>query len=82
MYVYRCLIINLSSSIKNNCMIHLCEYLSFAMIRCGKGTTFEGGTRVPGLINFPMVLKPGVFNGIFSHMDFMQTGWSNCYQGS
>ena len=42
--------------------------------RCGKGTTFEGGMRVPGLINFNRELKPGVFRGLFSHMDFMPLG--------
>lgn len=39
-----------------------------------KGTTWEGGFRVPCAIRWPGVIKPGsVFNDIFSHEDMMPT---------
>lgn len=39
-----------------------------------KGTTWEGGFRVPCAIRWPGVIKPGsVYNDIFSHEDMMPT---------
>jgi len=39
-----------------------------------KGTTFEGGFRVPQLIRWPGVVEPGTkFNDIISHEDWMPT---------
>lgn len=39
-----------------------------------KGTTWEGGFRVPSIIRWPGVIEPGtVFNDIFSHEDMMPT---------
>ena len=39
-----------------------------------KGTTWEGGFRVPSLIKWPGVIEPGtVHNEIFSHEDMMPT---------
>ncbi|UXP31925.1 arylsulfatase [Reichenbachiella agarivorans] len=39
-----------------------------------KGTTWEGGFRVPTAIRWPGVIKPGtVYNDIFSHEDMMPT---------
>lgn len=39
-----------------------------------KGTTWEGGFRVPSLIRWPGVIKPGtVDNNIYSHEDMMPT---------
>ncbi len=39
-----------------------------------KGTTWEGGFRVPQLIRWPGVVKPGTkFNDIISHEDWMPT---------
>jgi arylsulfatase A-like enzyme len=39
-----------------------------------KGTTWEGGFRVPSLIRWPGVIKPGtIYNDIFSHEDMMPT---------
>ncbi|MBO3117456.1 arylsulfatase [Winogradskyella sp. DF17] len=39
-----------------------------------KGTTWEGGFRVPSVIRWPGVIKPGtVYNDIFSHEDMMPT---------
>jgi len=39
-----------------------------------KATTWEGGFRVPAIVRWPGVVKPGsVFNGIFSGMDWMPT---------
>jgi len=39
-----------------------------------KGTTWEGGFRVPQLVRWPGKIEPGtVINGIFSHEDWMPT---------
>jgi len=39
-----------------------------------KGSTWEGGFRVPSFIRWPGVIKPGTkHNGIFSHEDMMPT---------
>lgn len=39
-----------------------------------KGTTWEGGFRVPTAIRWPGVIKPGtIYNDIFSHEDMMPT---------
>ncbi|TXS95120.1 arylsulfatase [Parahaliea aestuarii] len=39
-----------------------------------KGSTWEGGFRVPALIRWPGVVEPGrVINDIFSHLDWMPT---------
>ena len=39
----------------------------------GKGTTFEGGMRVPGIFWWPGTIKPGVVSGIGSAMDLYNT---------
>jgi arylsulfatase A-like enzyme len=42
--------------------------------RATKGTVFEGGFRVPAIIRWPGVVKPGtVENGIFSGLDWFPT---------
>ncbi|MBN7796977.1 arylsulfatase [Parahaliea mediterranea] len=39
-----------------------------------KGSTWEGGFRVPAMIRWPGVVEPGtVINDIFSHLDWMPT---------
>jgi arylsulfatase len=39
-----------------------------------KGTTWEGGFRVPSVIKWPGVIKPGtIYNDIFSHEDMLPT---------
>ena len=39
-----------------------------------KATTWEGGFRVPAVVRWPGVVKPGtVINGIFSHQDWLPT---------
>ena len=39
-----------------------------------KGTTWEGGFRVPSIIRWPGVIEPGtIFNDIISHEDMMPT---------
>ncbi|BDD12775.1 arylsulfatase (plasmid) [Fulvitalea axinellae] len=42
-------------------------------LRNGKGTTWEGGMRVPGIAWMPGTVKPGVFRGIASQMDLIAT---------
>jgi uncharacterized sulfatase len=39
----------------------------------GKGTTFEGGMRVPAIFWWPGTIKPGVVSGIGSAMDLYNT---------
>jgi arylsulfatase len=39
-----------------------------------KGTTWEGGFRVPALVRWPGLVKPGtVINGVMSHQDWVPT---------
>ena len=46
----------------------------YAPFRGEKGTTWEGGVRVPCLIKYPGVIKPGSeFNGLQSHEDLFVT---------
>ena len=46
----------------------------YAPFRGEKGTTWEGGVRVPCLIKYPGVIKPGSeFNGVQSHEDLFVT---------
>ncbi len=43
-------------------------------LRGGKGTIYEGGTRVPGIVVWPGVIKPGTTSGaMFQSMDFYPT---------
>jgi len=45
-----------------------------APFRSEKGTNWEGGFRVPCLIRWPKVIKPGtIFNDIFAHEDILPT---------
>jgi arylsulfatase len=40
----------------------------------GKGTTWEGGMRVPAVVRWPGVIEPGtIYNDIMSHEDWMPT---------
>ena len=41
------------------------------LLRCGKGTTYEGGVRVPGLISYPSIISPGVRRDVFSMLDIL-----------
>ena len=46
----------------------------FTPFRSGKGTTWEGGVRVPGIAYWPGVIKPGrVSDGLFDLMDLFNT---------
>ena len=45
----------------------------FTPFRSGKGTTWEGGVRVPGIAYWPGMIKPGrVSDGLFDHHGFVQ----------
>lgn len=46
---------------------------SAGLLREGKGTTFEGGMRVPGLFWWPGVVEPGVVMDPGSQMDLLPT---------
>lgn len=42
--------------------------------RCGKETTYEGGHRVPTIIRWPGVVKPGTVNTkLLSSLDWFPT---------
>ena len=42
-------------------------------LRCGKGTTWEGGQRVPGIIGHPGKIEPGTSHALASTLDIMPT---------
>ena len=47
---------------------------SAGMLREGKGSTWEGGMRVPGMVRWPGVIKPGtIYNNIISQEDWAPT---------
>lgn len=46
------------------------------LLKQGKGTTFEGGMRVPGIFYWPGTIEPGVVSGIGSVMDLYATALS------
>ena len=46
---------------------------SAGLLRAGKGTTYEGGMRVPGLFWAPGLVKPGVVYDIGTTMDLFTT---------
>ncbi|XP_050692184.1 arylsulfatase A-like [Eriocheir sinensis] len=44
------------------------------MLRCGKGTTWEGGVRVPMFVHWPHpLIAPGRSNGLVSALDLLPT---------
>jgi arylsulfatase A len=43
------------------------------MLHDGKGTTWEGGMRVPGIFYWPGVIKPEVVHSVGSALDFLPT---------
>jgi arylsulfatase A-like enzyme len=42
-------------------------------LRGGKGTLWEGGTRVPFLVRWPQRVRPGVSDAVVSQVDFCAT---------
>ena len=42
-------------------------------LRCGKGTTWEGGQRVPGMISQANKIEPGVSHALASSLDILPT---------
>lgn len=43
------------------------------LLRCGKGTTWEGGVRVPMFVYWPPRISPGRSNGLVSALDLLPT---------
>ena len=43
------------------------------LLKDGKGTTYEGGMRVPGIFHWPGKIKPGVIHDIGSALDILPT---------
>lgn len=46
---------------------------SAGLLRCGKGTTWEGGMRVPALVKWDGYIKPGRSNKLMASMDIVPT---------
>jgi arylsulfatase A-like enzyme len=47
---------------------------AYTPFRCAKGSTWEGGVRVPGVVSWPGTIEPGrVSDGLFSLMDLFAT---------
>jgi arylsulfatase len=47
---------------------------AYSPFRCAKGSTWEGGQRVPGILAWPSMIEPGrASDGIFSQMDLFPT---------
>ncbi|KAL6478868.1 hypothetical protein MHYP_G00123010 [Metynnis hypsauchen] len=43
------------------------------LLKCGKGTTYEGGMREPAVAYWPGVIKPGVTHSLSSTLDILPT---------
>ena len=41
--------------------------------KCGKGSTYEGGFRVPGIISYPAAIQPGKTPALMSNLDILPT---------
>jgi arylsulfatase A-like enzyme len=47
---------------------------AYSPFRCAKGSTWEGGQRVPGILAWPGMIEPGrASDGLFSQMDLFPT---------
>ncbi|HEY8514761.1 MAG TPA: arylsulfatase [Candidatus Binatia bacterium] len=47
---------------------------AYSPFRCAKGSTWEGGQRVPGIFSWPGMIDPGrASDGLFSQMDLFPT---------
>ncbi|KAL4659514.1 arylsulfatase A isoform X1 [Arapaima gigas] len=46
---------------------------SAGLLKCGKGTTYEGGMRVPAIAYWPGQIKPGVTRKLASALDILPT---------
>jgi len=47
---------------------------AYTPFRCAKGSTWEGGQRVPGVLSWPGMIEPGrASDGLFSQMDLFPT---------
>lgn len=45
------------------------DHRPWGELRGGKYSNFEAGTRVPFIVHWPAVVKPGISNALFSHID-------------
>lgn len=61
------------SSDNGPCLIFPFRAGSAGLLKCGKGTTYEGGQRVPGIAYWPGRIKPGVTREMASTLDLFPT---------
>ena len=45
------------------------DHRPWGEFRGGKYSNFEAGTRVPFIVHWPAVVKPGISDALFSHID-------------
>jgi arylsulfatase A-like enzyme len=46
---------------------------AYTPFRCAKGSTWEGGVRVPGIVTWPGMIDPGPSDGLFTFTDVLPT---------
>jgi len=63
----------LDDGYKDDAVAKLGSHKPNGVLRGGKYSNFEGGTRIPMVVHWPARVKPGVSSALVSHVDFLRS---------